>query len=218
MRGSPPMFLPERRQRFAVPLRWHCRSGNKEKSVKLLMYALLAFLAAMAAPSASASAEGAGELRFVVDRSERKLYVRRGSEVIRTHPVAVGKTGHATPLGSWEFTQVDINPDWTPPDSEWAADAEYTPPGHADNPMGRARLIFNRPYTIHGTEAVDSLGKAASHGSIRIANDVVLELAELLLREGGAWQDQAWFDEMVADPETMHEIPLARPIPIEVVE
>ncbi|MFN3945078.1 MAG: L,D-transpeptidase [Allosphingosinicella sp.] len=186
--------------------------------MKALMYAFLAFLAAAAAPATPVLAQDAGELRFVVDRSERKLYVRRGDEVIRTHPVAVGKSGHATPLGSWAFHQVDINPDWTPPDSDWSRDAEYTPPGHADNPMGRARLIFNRPYSIHGTEAEHSLGRAASHGSIRIANDVVLELAALLLREGGAWQGQSWFDAMVADPTEMHQITLDRPIPIEVVE
>lgn len=185
--------------------------------MKLLMYALLAFVTAFAAPD-TAAAQGTGELRLVVDRSERKVYVRRGDQVIRSHAVAVGKAGHATPLGSWEFTQVDINPDWTPPDSDWSRDAEYTPPGHADNPMGRARLIFNRPYTIHGTDALDSLGKAASHGSIRIANEHAIELAELLLREGGAWQGEAWFQSMLEDPTVMHEIMLERPIPIDVVE
>lgn len=57
--------------------------------------------------------------------------------------------------------------------------------------MGRARLLYNPPYTIHGTDELDSLGKAESHGSIRVANDVAIELAELLLREGGAWQGDA---------------------------
>jgi lipoprotein-anchoring transpeptidase ErfK/SrfK len=188
-----------------------------ERFVKLLLYALIVLATASVAPT-SLPAQAAGELRLVVDRSERKVHVRRGDAVIMTRDVAVGKPGHATPLGSWEFTQVDINPDWTPPDSDWSRDAEYTPPGHADNPMGRARLIFNRPYSIHGTDALQSLGKAASHGSIRIANDHAIEIAELLLREGGSWQGNAWFHSMLADPTVMHQIELTNPIPIEVVE
>jgi lipoprotein-anchoring transpeptidase ErfK/SrfK len=189
--------------------------------LKFVAYAFLALGLAAGAPQAApiaAYAAAAQSISVVVDRSERKVHVRRGDETIRTHDVAVGKPGHATPTGTWEFTQVDINPDWTPPDSDWSRDKDYTPPGHPDNPMGRARLIFNRPYSIHGTEALHSLGTAASHGSIRIANEHALELAELFLKEGGAWQGDAWFQEMVANPTTMYELRLERPIPISVVE
>jgi murein L,D-transpeptidase YcbB/YkuD len=188
-----------------------------ESFVRLLLHALLALFVALAFPGFHKAEAESGQLEFTVDRSERKLYVRRGENVIKTAPVAVGKSGHATPTGSWEFTQVDINPDWTPPDSDWSRNASYTPPGHPDNPMGRARLNYNRPYTIHGTEALHSLGTAASHGSIRVSNKVVIELAELLLREGGSWQGQAWFDDMVADPTRMYEIPLEISIPIRVI-
>lgn len=180
----------------------------------------LVFLAAAAAVAGAGApaAVAADQLSFTVDRSDRKVYVRRGSEVVRSHDVAIGMSGHETPLGRWLFHQVDINPDWTPPDSDWARDSSYTPPAHPDNPMGRARLIFNRPYTIHGTAVLGSLGKAASHGSIRVANRVSIQLAELLLKEGGAWQGRRWFRAMLANPRHMYEIPLARPIPIQVVE
>jgi len=182
------------------------------------MRMLLALLAAavLAAPGAAAARDGG--LSLTVDRSERKVYVYRGDRAIRVHDVAVGKAGHATPLGTWEFHQVDINPDWTPPDSDWARGSSWTPPGHPDNPMGRARLIFNRPYTIHGTDVRDSLGKAASHGSIRIANADAIALAELLLKEGGAWRGRDWFERMLDRPTEMFEIPLERKIPIRVVE
>jgi lipoprotein-anchoring transpeptidase ErfK/SrfK len=179
--------------------------------VRLLLYAFLALFVALAFPGQHKAKAQTAQLEFTVDRSERKLYVRRGEAVIQTAPVAVGKPGHATPTGSWEFTQVDINPDWTPPNSDWSRDASYTPPGHPDNPMGRARLNYNRPYTIHGTEALHSLGTAASHGSIRVSNRVAIELAELLLREGGSWQGQEWFVGMLANPTRMYEIPLVTP-------
>jgi lipoprotein-anchoring transpeptidase ErfK/SrfK len=159
-----------------------------------------------------------GEVRFVVDKSDRKVRVYRGDQVIRTHDVAIGESEHPTPTGSWRFERVDINPEWIPPDSEWAEDRERKGPGDPDNPMGRARLVFNMPYTIHGTDALDSLGRAASHGSIRVANEVVLELAELLLRAGGAWEGEQWFRNMTENRQTEHQVRLDNPVPIEVVE
>ncbi|MFN3388881.1 MAG: L,D-transpeptidase family protein [Allosphingosinicella sp.] len=159
-----------------------------------------------------------GALRFVVDKSDRKVRVYRGNEVIRTHDVAVGDAEHETPSGEWEFHRVDLNPEWNPPDSEWAEDRTKKAPGDPENPMGRARLVFNMPYTIHGTDATNSLGKAVSHGSIRVSNENVVELAELLLRSGGAWEGDAWFKERTGNRKTEYQIPLNNPVPIEVVD
>ena len=104
---------------------------------------------------------------------------------MRTLPVAVGQEGHETPTGEWGIHQVDWNPDWTPPDSDWSADSEYKAPGEEGNPMGRARLIFRAPYSIHGTDAMDSLGQAASHGSVRVSNEEIFGLARLVQEHGG---------------------------------
>jgi lipoprotein-anchoring transpeptidase ErfK/SrfK len=175
---------------------------------------LFAFAAGAAGLALSPPAVAQTDLNLVLDRSERTVQVQRGSTVVGTYEVAVGKPGHATPTGSWEFHQIDINPDWTPPDSEWSAGESYTPPGHPDNPMGRVRMIFNRPYSIHGTDALHSIGRAASHGSVRMANNEAIELAELLLKEGGSWQGDAWFQNMLDNPTTMYEIPLEHGIPI----
>jgi lipoprotein-anchoring transpeptidase ErfK/SrfK len=159
-----------------------------------------------------------GEIRFVVHKSDREVRVYRGDQVIRTHDVAIGGPDHETPSGSWRFDQVDINPEWNPPDSEWAEDRERRAPGDPQNPMGKARLIFNMPYTIHGTDNLDSLGRAASHGSIRVANSVVVELAELLLRAGGVWDGQEWFQNMLDNESVQYQLRLENPIPIEVVD
>lgn len=180
--------------------------------MKFLKFAYLGAAAAMAFSPVPASADT--NLNLILDKSERTVYVKRGGTTIRTYEVAVGKSGHRTPSGSWAFNQVDVNPDWTPPDSEWSEDASYTPPGHPDNPMGRVRMIFNRPYTIHGTDALHSIGKAASHGSVRMANENAIELAELLLKEGGAWQGQGWYQNMLSNETRMYEVPLEQPIPI----
>lgn len=156
------------------------------------------------------------DIRFVVDRSDRSVYVQRGEEVIRKHPVSVGKPEHETPTGSWSISKVDLNPEWIPPDSDWAKDRSRKAPGAPDNPMGWARLIFDPPYSIHGTDALESLGSAASHGSIRVANTDVVDLARLVVQAGGKWEGDEWFDARLNNRTEMTEISLDKPIPIEV--
>lgn len=157
-------------------------------------------------------------LRFVVDQSDRELRVFRGDELVRTHDVAVGTEENPTPTGEFSFNRVDLNPRWIPPDSEWAEDREPQPPGDPDNPMGRARLVFQMPYTIHGTDNLDSLGKAVSHGSIRVANENVIPLAEMLLKAGGSWEGQQWFQQMTQNRSEEFQIPLEEEVPLEIQE
>ena len=159
------------------------------------------------------------DLRFVVNISDRKLRLMQGDRQTAEHDVAVGSEKWPTPTGSWEIHRVDLNPEWVPPKSEeWAEDRERKAPGDPENPMGRARLVYRMPNTIHGTDNLDSLGKATSHGSIRVANEVVLQLAEKLLRAGGAWEGPEWFKKMTENREKEHQIELENPVPIEVKE
>ena len=158
-----------------------------------------------------------GEVEFVVDLSDRQLRILQGDRVLRTERVAVGSDEYPTPVGRWHFQRVDINPDWTPPDSEWAKEEEPKQPGEDDNPMGRARLVFTEDYSIHGTDETASLGTNQSHGSIRVANAAVLEVARLLLQAGGAFDGNDWFNRMTADRTRMHRIELEHPVEITVV-
>ena len=165
----------------------------------------------------SPSAVRSSNLHFVVDKSERKLYVLRAGDTIRVEPVAVGMADHPTPTGEWKLHRVDWNPDWTPPPGEdWTEDKEPQPPGSAENPMGRARLVFQMPYTIHGTKEHSSLGKAVSHGSIRVDNKVVVELGRLLMEEGGAQKPESFFQDVSANRKRMRQVPLPNPTPITV--
>ena len=159
-----------------------------------------------------------GSIRVVVDRSDRKVRVYRGDEVISVEAVAVGMAKYPTPSGSWKFYRVDLNPEWNPPKSDWAKGRKRASPGRPENPMGRARLVFNMPYTIHGTDDLGSLGKAASHGSVRISNEVVMDLAELLLRAGGSWGGDKWFEQMSENRGKQYQIKMQYPVPIDVVE
>ena len=158
-------------------------------------------------------------LRIEVDISDRKIRAFNGDKLIGTQDVAVGTKEWPTPTGSWEFHRVDLNPEWVPPkDEKWAEKEETQPAGSADNPLGRARLVYRMPNTVHGTNDVASLGKATSHGSIRVANEVVLRLAQTLLKAGGAWEGQQWFDRMAQNRTQEYQIDLKHRIPIKVQE
>lgn len=158
-------------------------------------------------------------LRVEVDISDRKLRLFNAKGQIAEHDVAVGTEKWPTPKGSWDFHRVDINPEWNPPKSEqWAEDAETKAPGDPENPMGRARLVYRMPNTVHGTDDLNSLGKASSHGSIRVANEVALKLAEAFLKAGGAWEGPDWFRKMTENRTEEYQIALEDHIPIKVVD
>lgn len=178
---------------------------------------------AASAPQQPASAGQSGEveelrdLRFIVDKSDRKLQVLAGNRLIQTADVAIGTSKYPTKTGAWSIHRVDINPDWVPPkNEEWAKDETAKPPGDPENPMGRARLVYDEPRTIHGTDDTDSLGKRESHGSIRVANAVVLQLSEMVLKAGGAWQGPEWFARMTSERSKQFHIDLQHDVPVEV--
>jgi lipoprotein-anchoring transpeptidase ErfK/SrfK len=156
------------------------------------------------------------QFRFLVDISDRELRIFEGDQLVRTHDVAVGTSEWPTPTGEWRIHRVDINPEWMPPAEEWAEDEERKAPGDPENPMGKARLVYRSPNSIHGTEDLASLGKAASHGSIRVANEVVVQLAEMLLKAGGSWDGPDWFQQMIQNETEEFQIKLEQPVPIRV--
>lgn len=196
------------------------RATLRRRSV-LLVTAFLAATGVVAASLIQGARQAAdcpyADLRMEVVVSDRTLDVYDGDRAVASHPVAVGQPGHETPRGSYEMTVVTWNPDWIPPDSDWAEGRERKAPGEAGNPMGRAKILWSAPYyTVHGTEAEHSLGEAASHGSIRVSNPVVMALAELVMECGGAARPGAWYRDVKASPSDMREVPIPDPIPFAV--
>lgn len=101
------------------------------------------------------------------------------NERVRSYRIAMGMPGFRTPRGTFEITQLQWNPWWVPPKKEWAKNERVTPPG-SRNPMGKLRLPFLPAYFIHGTPDEGSLGKASSHGCVRLANKDAIDLAILI--------------------------------------
>lgn len=162
------------------------------------------------------SLPAAAELRLQVDLSERELAVVVDGDVVETFPVAIGKDSYPTPRGDFKIRKVIWNPSWRPPDSKWARGKSAKPPGHPKNPMKVVKMFFKEPdYYIHGTDDDDSLGKAESHGCLRMDVDDVTRLGQLVMEHGGKPMPEPWYRRIFRG-RTTKVVYLATPVPIEI--
>ena len=118
---------------------------------------------------------------ITVSRGERRLRLFERLRLVKTYLIAVGQAGLETPAGVYTINDKQIDPSWHVPRSPWAGSLAgmVIPPGPAD-PLKARWMGFYNGAGIHGTDAVYSLGTAASHGCIRMSIPDVVELYELV--------------------------------------
>lgn len=176
-----------------------------------------ALASAVTPPEMALAPVAAGPVELVVDLSDRQLHVLQGGDVVKSYDVAIGKPQHPTPRGSFTIRHLIWNPRWVPPNSAWARNRSPAAPGDPDNPMGRVKIFFQAPdYYIHGTNAVDSLGDAASHGCVRMDNGDAVELARLLMEHGGAGREESWYEQVMENRTSSRDVRLQSPVRVTV--
>ena len=164
----------------------------------------------------AATVPQAARLRVEVDLAARKLHLYEDGARVETHSVAVGSAKWPTQTGEWTIKQVVFNPEWTPPDESWAEEREPRKPGDPLNPLGHAQLVYDPPRTIHGTNQPASIGKAVSHGSIRMNNAEIVALGKRLMQATGVGKDEAWYREAATKRTVKQIVDLPTPVPIKV--
>ena len=134
-------------------------------------------------------------LVLLANTSARILTVKRGDSVLKTYAIAIGQDKYPTPTGTFRIRKIVWNPSWRPPPgADWARGKEARGPGDPKNPMKVVKMFFQEPdYYIHGTDQVESLGSAASHGCLRMDPTEVADLAKLVMEHGGQPRDENWF-------------------------
>lgn len=179
------------------------------------LLALIPLIAIMWAARPSIPPEG---LTLRASLSERTLTVNRGGEIVRVYDIAVGSPKHPTPPGGYAIRKIVWNPAWVPPpNQEWARDKKPQPPGDPENPMKTVKLFFREPaYYIHGTDAIGSLGRAASHGCLRMNPDDAGELGLMVMENGGVSRDWDWVKGILHIGE-QRTVSLQRPAPLTIV-
>lgn len=127
----------------------------------------------MAILAIAASDAVAGDKRIVVSIPDRKLVLLDGTRVVKIYNVAVGKPSTPSPAGQFQIVNRVPNPTWYAP-------GKIVGPGN-QNPLGSRWMgLSAKGYGIHGTNAPRSIGKAASHGCIRMRKHDLEELFELV--------------------------------------
>ena len=109
---------------------------------------------------------GVVHTRVVVDLSRRLLTLYRAGRPVLRAPVAVGAPATPTPTGRFYVNQRLIPGD---PSGPWGP-AAIGVSAHSDV---LRNWLQGGPIAIHGTNEPWSIGRAASHGCIRLENDTL---------------------------------------------
>jgi hypothetical protein len=126
-------------------------------------------LIAAALFSCGLCAPGHAELLITVDKTTQRMTVSRDGALLFTWPVSTGRSGYDTPSGSFKPSSMErehYSREWD--DAPMPNSIFFTPQGHA----------------IHGTYAARRLGRAASHGCIRLSRKNAAALYDLVAAEG----------------------------------
>lgn len=97
----------------------------------------------------------------------------RGTVIMRT-PAGHGRSEYPTPTGTFYVTDKLETPNPGGPYGPYAFGLSARSEVLTDFMGGEGQI------GLHGTNEPDTLGKGTSHGCVRVANDVITELAELL--------------------------------------
>ena len=134
-------------------------------------------------------------LQLVLDRKHHQLLVLRDGRMTRRFPAAVGTTGWETPAGRFRVFEKVKEPVWTHPVSGDLVEAEST-----KNPLGSRWIGFYRDCNgrsgwdgeqyldingctvagFHGTPYRWTVGRAVSHGCVRLYEENVQEVFDLV--------------------------------------
>lgn len=127
------------------------------------MLAIAAFVLAMATTSASA-----GVVIARIDISNQTMTVSDDDNVLYSWAVSTARKGYRTPRGS--FRPIRMHEMW------YSRKYDNSPMPHS--------IFFYGGYAIHGTNAIKSLGRPASHGCVRLHPSNAKALYDLVKAHG----------------------------------
>jgi lipoprotein-anchoring transpeptidase ErfK/SrfK len=120
---------------------------------------------------------------IVIKTHERKLYYIIDNWTAYEFPIAVGRRAKDRFYGVFPITDKAKWPSWRPTESmlEKEPNLPTVVKGGKRNPLGaRALYLGDSAYRIHGTNNPSSIGTFASHGCIRMYNEDVKELYDMV--------------------------------------
>jgi lipoprotein-anchoring transpeptidase ErfK/SrfK len=143
--------------------------GDNATKTLIVTVLILACAIPLCAQDSEPDDEDDSNRTVLVSLVDRKLAVIEDGVVIATFQVAVGADVTPSPTGEFKVVSRVENPTYYHPGT--------VIPAGKDNPVGTRWLgLSQKGYGIHGTNAPGSIGRAASHGCIRLRNSDVEKL------------------------------------------
>ena len=124
--------------------------------------------------------------RIVVSKSKGTLKAYDAADkLIAVYTATMGSTHDPLPLGNWGITGVGHNPKFNyNPKLFWDAkpgSEKATLPAGPNGPVGVVWIDLTKEhYGIHGTPHPETIGRAESHGCVRLTNWDVARLAQMV--------------------------------------
>ena len=166
------------------------RNRRDNRGPNRLFLMLIVALASTAYAQRSDAAGTRAKRQIIVSVPDRKLAVLENGVVLRTFAVAVGAAVSPSPTGEFEIVNRLTEPTYY--------HAGVVIPAGPGNPLGPRWVGLSKPgYGIHGTNAPGSVGKAASHGCIRLRNRDIVQLFAMV-RVGDTVEIRGERDEQTA--------------------
>jgi lipoprotein-anchoring transpeptidase ErfK/SrfK len=141
------------------------------------------------------AAKGGEVARIVADKTIKQVraYDAAGKLVV-AYPATIGSPDTPSPSGSHTVKRIAFNPEYTYNPKvnfkQGENDQILTIPPGPNGPVGSIWIALSKPtYGIHGTPEPSRIGKAESHGCVRLTNWDAAELAALV-KEGVAVEFQ----------------------------
>jgi lipoprotein-anchoring transpeptidase ErfK/SrfK len=125
-----------------------------------------------------------------IHRGNKMLEVWEGEKLLAAVPITPGVKGggaRETPAGNWKIVGIAAQPtfrwDKGVLDHGKRTDTSYMLPPGPRNPVGVLWIGLNKPgIGIHGTSSAWTIGRAASHGCMRVGNWDVVRLSKLITK------------------------------------
>ena len=124
--------------------------------------------------------------RIVVSKSENTLKAYEGEKLVALFTVSSGSEQFPLPIGEWDILGVAHNPPYSydpevlSGDESEEGETYELPPG-PNGPVGIVWIDLSKEhYGIHGTPDPSTIGRAQSHGCVRLTNWDAARLAQMV--------------------------------------
>lgn len=126
---------------------------------------------------------GDKNIRVTVDVPSFIMTLWQNDKEVARYNVGVGQKEYPIAIGPRTATQVILNPDWIPPDSDWVSGHKGVKPGERipasdpRNPIGKIKIPLGSGYLLHQAKGAGDLGSLVSHGCVRVLQKDLVDIS-----------------------------------------